>query len=104
MMMSQAIPSEREEVSFSLRGDRDIDDRKLPICQLREGVLSEWLDTYLETIKVDSLGYFFTIILCQHFALLCLSILPIIVSSKGFEHNAGLLTDVIKTKAKFKKV
>ena len=72
MMMSQAIPSEREKVSFSLGGDRDIDDRKLTICQLREGVLSEWLNTYLETIKVDSLVYFSTIILCQHFVVLVL--------------------------------
>ena len=41
MMMSLAIPSEREKVSFSLRGDRDIDDRELSVCQLREGMLSE---------------------------------------------------------------
>ena len=42
MMMSQAFPSEREKVSISLRADWDIDDHKLSICQLMEGVLSEW--------------------------------------------------------------
>ena len=69
MMMSQAIPSEREKVSFSLRGDRDIDDRKLSLCQLREGMLSEWPTTYLETFKVDTIVYFTKFILCQNFLL-----------------------------------
>ena len=69
MMMSRAIPSEREKVSFSLRGDRDIDDRELSICQLREGMLSEWPTTYLETFKVHTLVYFTKFILCQNFVL-----------------------------------
>ena len=45
MMMNEAIPSEREKVLFSPRGVWNIDDRKLSICELREGVLSEWLKT-----------------------------------------------------------
>ena len=56
MMMSQAFPSEREKVSISLRADWDIDDRKLSICQLREGVLSEWQNVYLDTFKVDPIA------------------------------------------------
>ena len=69
MMMSKAIPSEREKVSFSLRGDRDIDDRELSICQLREGMLSEWPTIYLETFKVDTIVYFTKFILCQSFCI-----------------------------------
>ena len=69
MMMSRAIPSEREKVSFSLRGDRDIDDRELSICQLREGMLSEWPTIYLETFKVDTIVYFTKFIFCQKFCI-----------------------------------
>ena len=65
MMMSLAIPSEREKVLFSLRGDRDIDDRKLSICELREGVLSEWPNVCLETFKVDPTVQIHLCILCQ---------------------------------------
>ena len=95
MMMCLAIPSEREKVSFSLREDWDIDDRKLSICQLREGVLSEWPNVYLETFKVDSIVYFIlssplsTFMHCFCDA----GVLHSIVSSKGFERKAGLLTD-----------
>ena len=71
MMMSSAIPSEREKVSFSLRGDRDIDDRELSICQLREGMLSEWPTIYLETFKVHTIVYFSKFILCRN---LCISL------------------------------
>ena len=69
MMMSRAIPSEREKVSFSLRGDRDIDDRELSICQLREGMLSEWPTIYLETFKVHTIVYFNKCIFCQNFSI-----------------------------------
>ena len=70
MMMSKAIPSEHEKVSFSLNGDRDIDDRELSMCQKREGMLSEWPIIYLQTFKVDTKVYFKIFILCQNNCLL----------------------------------
>ena len=66
MMMSKAIPSEHEKVSVSLKGDRDIDDRELSMCQKREGMLSEWPIIYLQPFKVDTKVYFKIFILCQN--------------------------------------
>ena len=66
MMMTKAYPSEREKISFSLKGNRDIDDRELSICQLREGMRSEWPTIYLETFKVDTIVYFNKFVLCRN--------------------------------------
>ena len=53
-MMSKAIPSEREKVSFSLRGDRDTDEPELSICQLRKEVLSDGPNIYILRLSKSS--------------------------------------------------